>query len=72
MKQKKEYLVVECPKCKKYLLAISTNKTRACPYCGKKLTVEKLQALVRKDDQDSARVYLQKLKFSDGTDNDRR
>jgi DNA-directed RNA polymerase subunit RPC12/RpoP len=59
----KTYLVLQCEKCSRYLLAVSNNKTRACPYCGKRVVVEKAKILASSNDAKEARVNLQKLKL---------
>ncbi|HXY83482.1 MAG TPA: DUF1922 domain-containing protein [Candidatus Saccharimonadales bacterium] len=60
---KKTYLVLECDKCGRYLLAPSNNKTRSCPYCGKRVAVGKARVLASSDNAVDARVSLQQLKL---------
>ena len=64
----KTYLVLQCEKCSRYLLAVSNNKTRACPYCGKRIVVEKAKILASSDDAKEARLNLQKLKLREESD----
>jgi len=59
----KTYLVLQCEKCSRYLLAVSSNKSRSCPYCGKRIAVGKARVLASSDDAKAARESLQKLKF---------
>jgi len=61
----KTYFVLQCEKCGRYLLAVSNNKTRACPYCGKRIVVGKAKILVSSDDAKEARLNLQKLKLGE-------
>jgi len=63
--QKKQYLVLECTACSRYLLAVSSNRTRTCPYCGKRVNVEKTRILSRSNNAEDARLALQKLKMKD-------
>jgi len=64
----KHYLVLECNTCKRYLLAISRNKTRTCPYCGKRVALGKARVVSRTQTAEEARLALQKLKMQ-GQDN---
>jgi len=59
---KKHYLVAECTNCKRFLLAVSTNETRTCPYCGKRVRMRDAQVVARSDTAEGARLILQKLK----------
>ena len=61
--KKKSYLILECTKCKRYLLAISSNKTRVCPYCEKRVTVDNAKVIGRLPSAEEARLALQKLKM---------
>jgi sarcosine oxidase delta subunit len=47
---------------------VSNNKTRACPYCGKRIVVEKAKILASSGDAKEARVSLQKLKLREEFD----
>jgi DNA-directed RNA polymerase subunit RPC12/RpoP len=62
---KKEYLVLECTACNRYFLAVSENRTRTCPYCGKRVKVEKARIASRSDKAEEARLILQKLKMKE-------
>ena len=62
---KKEYLVLECTECNRYFLAVSENRTRTCPYCGKRVKVEKARIASRSDKAEEARLILQKLKMKE-------
>jgi predicted RNA-binding Zn-ribbon protein involved in translation (DUF1610 family) len=59
---KKHYLVIECTSCKRFLLAVSKNETRTCPYCGKRVRLEDARVVVRSESAEDARVVLQDLK----------
>jgi uncharacterized Zn finger protein (UPF0148 family) len=59
---KRHYLVVECPYCKRFLLAASDRRTRSCPYCGKRVTLESAKVTARSEDAEEARAILQELK----------
>ena len=63
--EKKHYIVLECTGCKRYLLAISVNKTRTCPYCGKRVALGKARVVSRSQSAEEARFALQKLKMQD-------
>ncbi|MGD0422908.1 MAG: DUF1922 domain-containing protein [Candidatus Bathyarchaeia archaeon] len=62
-KPEKHYLVLECTACKRYLLAISSNKTRTCPYCGKRVALGKTRVISTSRTAGEARLALQKLKM---------
>jgi predicted RNA-binding Zn-ribbon protein involved in translation (DUF1610 family) len=59
---KKHYLVIECTRCRRFLLAVSRNETRTCPYCGKRVRLEGARVVVRSESAEDARVVLQDLK----------
>lgn len=61
-KPKKQYLVVECTKCGRYLLAASNSKTRTCPYCGKRVSLEDARVAAKSEKPEEARAALQQLK----------
>jgi DNA-directed RNA polymerase subunit RPC12/RpoP len=65
VREKKHYLVLECTVCNRYLLAISVNKTRTCPYCGKRVAVGRARVVSRSQNAEEARFALQKLKMHD-------
>jgi DNA-directed RNA polymerase subunit RPC12/RpoP len=62
---KKHYLVVECTKCKRFLLANAEKRTRTCPYCGKRLSIQDAKVLVHSESAEKARLALQELKVQD-------
>jgi DNA-directed RNA polymerase subunit RPC12/RpoP len=66
---KKHYLVVECAICKRFLLAMSTNETRTCPYCGKRIRMRDARVVGHSDTAEGARVTLQELK-AEGNEGD--
>ncbi|MGA2460768.1 MAG: DUF1922 domain-containing protein [Candidatus Bathyarchaeia archaeon] len=61
-KPKKQYLVVSCTKCARYLLAVSDKKTRSCPYCGKRVSMETAKIVARSENPEEARSALQEMK----------
>jgi RNA polymerase subunit RPABC4/transcription elongation factor Spt4 len=64
-KPRKQYLVAECPNCKRFLLAASDKKTRTCPYCGKRVVTEKARVIAHSENAEEARLVLQELKFQE-------
>jgi len=56
------YLIITCPKCGKLLLADSSQKTRTCPYCQKKIIVAKAVKLAKARTAREASSIIQKLK----------
>ena len=40
-----EYRLVKCPYCKNILIVKVSQKTKVCPYCGKRLKVLELKTL---------------------------
>lgn len=67
--EKKHYLVLSCSACNRYLLAISRNQTRSCPYCGKRIHLGKAKIYSRSESAEEARLLLQKLKLLEQGDN---
>lgn len=65
----KHYLVVECVNCRRFLLAMSTNETRTCPYCGKRLRMRDAKVIARSETAEGARLVLQGLKAREGQAN---
>jgi DNA-directed RNA polymerase subunit RPC12/RpoP len=65
---KKNYLVVECSNCKRFLLAASDKKTRTCPYCGKRVKLEDARIAAKSESSEEARLALQELKLRDRSD----
>jgi len=63
---KKQYLVIECARCNRFLLAVSTNETRTCPYCGKRLRIGHVRILASSETAEEARLVLQDLKAREG------
>jgi DNA-directed RNA polymerase subunit RPC12/RpoP len=61
----KQYLVVECLNCKRFLLAASNKKTRTCPYCGKRVKLEDARVVGKSESAYEARTILQELKAKD-------
>jgi len=64
-KTKKSYLVVECPNCKRLLLATSDKRTRTCVYCERRLIVEDARVMSRSEKAEEARLALQELKIQE-------
>lgn len=56
------YIIVTCSKCRGYLLAKEHTKTRTCPYCGSKVTLEKAKKVAAEESADKASALLRKLK----------
>jgi DNA-directed RNA polymerase subunit RPC12/RpoP len=65
---KKNYLVVECSNCKRFLLAASDKKTRTCPYCGKRVKLEDARIAATSESSEEARLALQELKLRERSD----
>jgi len=61
--EKKHYLVVSCANCGRFLLAASDKRTRSCPYCEKRLSLEDAKVFARSEDAEEARLALQELKM---------
>jgi len=59
---KKYYVVVECTTCRRPFLAMSTNETRTCPYCGKRVRLKYVRVIARTETAEAARIALQDLK----------
>ncbi|MDH5483501.1 MAG: DUF1922 domain-containing protein [Candidatus Bathyarchaeota archaeon] len=55
-------LVVVCSKCGGFLLAKAEQKTKACPYCGFKIAVQKAKKAASAKNAYEASAILRKLK----------
>jgi len=64
-KPKKHYLVLECSGCRRFLLATSDKKTRTCPYCGKRVSLENARVFIRSEKAADARMVLQEMKMGE-------
>jgi len=56
------YVVVVCYGCGRFLLAKGTQKTKTCPYCEARLTLDKTKKLVHVKTAQEASNYLRALK----------
>jgi len=59
-------LIVECPSCGGLLMAAEDQKTRTCPYCGKKIDVRRANRLAAAEDPFTASDILRELKSKKG------
>lgn len=57
------YVVIKCPKCKGFLIAETNQKTKICPYCGVRITVNKAEKLAYADNVNEALTILKFLKM---------
>ncbi len=60
-----ETLVIMCNECGGLMLAKTEQKTRACPYCGSKVHVEKARILGTAENAFEASELLRRLKKKD-------
>ena len=65
LKPRKEYLVLACTNCGRYLLGVSDKVTRMCPYCGKRVRASDAKIVARSEDPREARRVLQEAKTQD-------
>ena len=56
------FLIVVCGKCGGFLLARVEQKTRTCPYCGSKVTLDKAKKIASAGNAYEASKILGKLK----------
>ncbi|MEM1540428.1 MAG: DUF1922 domain-containing protein [Candidatus Bathyarchaeia archaeon] len=56
------YIIVTCSKCRGYLLAKASQKSRTCPYCGSRVLLEKARRVASAEKADAALMMLRKLK----------
>lgn len=56
------FLIVVCGKCGGFLLGKDEQKTRTCPYCGSKVTIEKAKRVASAETAQEASAILQRLK----------
>jgi len=56
------FLIVVCGRCGRFLLARVEQKTRACPYCGFKVLVDKAKKVASAKNVYEASEILRRLK----------
>jgi len=56
------YVVVVCYGCGRFLLAKGTQKTKRCPYCAARLTLNKTKKVVYVKTAQEASNYIRALK----------
>lgn len=56
------YAVIVCDKCGGYSLAKMNQKTRTCPYCGAKITLEKARKVAVAKTAVEASNIIQRIK----------
>jgi len=56
------YIIVQCGNCGGFLLAKAEQKTRTCPYCGFKITLNKAKKVASAKDAYEASKTLRMLK----------
>jgi len=56
------FLIVVCGKCGKFLLARAEQKTRTCPYCGFKVSLDRAKRVASAENAYKASTILRKLK----------
>jgi uncharacterized Zn finger protein (UPF0148 family) len=59
-------LIIECPRCGGLLLAIDGQKTRTCPYCGKRVDIIKAKHVASGKNAFEASQILRKMKQMKG------
>ena len=60
------YVVVVCYGCGRYLLAMSSQKTKRCPYCSAQLTLVKAKKVARVKSAQEASERIRMLKGMKG------
>ena len=56
------YLVINCPRCGKIIMASTANMTRSCPHCSLKIDVRSAKVLARSRTTQEAVEIIQELK----------
>jgi DNA-directed RNA polymerase subunit RPC12/RpoP len=59
-------LIIECTSCGNLFLAADSQKTRTCPYCGKRVTVEKAKKVASAENAFKASQLLRNIKNKKG------
>ncbi|RLF17235.1 MAG: DUF1922 domain-containing protein [Thermoprotei archaeon] len=57
-----EYWIIQCPYCGNYLAVPTSNKTKLCTYCGRRIIVMRAKRLARARDGREASIILRGLK----------
>jgi acetyl-CoA carboxylase beta subunit len=55
-------IICKCPHCSGLLLAKQEQKTRTCPYCGKRIEIQKTKRVASAKDSFEASQMLKKIK----------
>jgi predicted RNA-binding Zn-ribbon protein involved in translation (DUF1610 family) len=62
------YLIINCPSCGKIIMASTANKTRSCPHCGVKVSIQGAKVLARSRTTQEAVEIIQHLKSQKNKD----
>lgn len=62
-----KFLVIICDKCHKQSLALRSQRTRHCPYCGHQINITMNRVLAEADSIEHARKILTQEKRVHGT-----
>ncbi len=65
MQRDKRYDIVECDRCHRPSLSNSSQQSRKCPYCGRRIRIENARILGSAATASAARELLQKIKSKD-------
>ncbi|MGQ9531097.1 MAG: DUF1922 domain-containing protein [Candidatus Bathycorpusculaceae bacterium] len=58
----KSFLVVVCSRCGGFLLAMAGQKTRTCPYCGAKVSLDKARKVASASSAHEVSMIMRRLK----------
>ncbi|MDR0318941.1 MAG: DUF1922 domain-containing protein [Nitrososphaerota archaeon] len=58
--------IIKCPNCAGLFLSGSMQKTKLCPYCGKKVNLQKAHRLAQAASAMEASEVLKQLKIQNG------
>ena len=61
-------LIVKCPECGNFALAVKTQKTKICPYCGSKIDLQRARRVASANTAFEASEILKSLKKEKGFD----
>jgi len=59
-------LIVVCSSCGGLLMAAASQKTRTCPYCGSRVSVQKAQRITSAENAFKASEILREIKSKKG------
>ena len=62
------YLIINCPRCGKIIMASTANRTKTCPHCDSKVQIINSKVLAKAQSTQDALEIIQHLKQKESMD----